>query len=102
MPRVLRTPDAEESRLDIWCYLLQQSGSHDVADRFLDTLDEKCRLIATHPRMGRPRPDLTPDVRSVSVGAYVILYRPIDDGIELLLVVHGARDIPPLFRARYG
>ena len=29
---------------------------------------------------------------------YLIFYRPIEDGIEVLRVLHGARDIEGLFR----
>ncbi|MGH9438287.1 MAG: type II toxin-antitoxin system RelE/ParE family toxin, partial [Terriglobia bacterium] len=28
---------------------------------------------------------------------YLIFYRPIRDGIEVVRVIHGARDIPALF-----
>jgi toxin ParE1/3/4 len=28
------------------------------------------------------------------VGNYLIFYRPISDGIEIVRVLHGARDIP--------
>ena len=101
MPRVHLTSDAEESRLEICFHLVQESRSQAVADRFLESIDEKCRLLATQPRMGRSRPDLAAGVRSFPSGDYMIFYRPIDDGIEVLLVVHGARDIPAIFRERF-
>jgi len=31
------------------------------------------------------------------VGNYVIFYRPIEDGIVVIRVLHGARDLPELF-----
>jgi toxin ParE1/3/4 len=31
------------------------------------------------------------------LGNYIIFYRPIDDGIEVVRILHGARDLPPLF-----
>ncbi|MGB8353529.1 MAG: type II toxin-antitoxin system RelE/ParE family toxin [Chthoniobacteraceae bacterium] len=33
------------------------------------------------------------------VSKYLIFYRPIDDGIELIRVLHGARDITPEYFA---
>ena len=33
--------------------------------------------------------------RSFPLGNHLIFYRPIDDGIELVRVLHGARDISP-------
>jgi toxin ParE1/3/4 len=29
---------------------------------------------------------------------YTVFYRPIDGGIELIRIIHGARDIPKLFQ----
>ena len=36
-------------------------------------------------------------LRSLPLGNYIIFYRPIDDGIEVVRILHGARDLPPLF-----
>ncbi len=49
------------------------------------------------PYMGRQREELAARLRSFPVGSYVIFYRPIDDGIEVARILHGARDFPPLF-----
>lgn len=49
------------------------------------------------PESGRKRPDLAPDLRSLPVGNQVIFYRPIPDGIQVIRVLHGARDIPAVF-----
>ena len=49
------------------------------------------------PEVGRQRPDLAPNLRSLPAGNYVIFYRPIPDGIQLIRVLHGARDIPAIF-----
>ncbi len=98
MGNVLLTPDAEESRIDVWLYLAERSQSRDVADRFLDTVDQKCRLLAEHPELGEVRADLTSQVRQFPAGDYLILYKPLPDGILVLLVVHGSRDVPAVWR----
>ena len=59
---------------------------------------ESCVLLAGQPLMGRERPELAPNLRSFSVGSYVILYRPISEGIEVGRIIHGARDIDAQFR----
>ena len=97
MPEVSRTPDAEEDLLQIWIYVAQQSASSMIADRLLDRIDEKCRLLARHPEMGPLRPDLAPNVRAFPVDSYVVFYRAVLVGIEVLRVLHGARDIPSAF-----
>ena len=46
--------------------------------------------------IGRARPELRPDLRSFPFGAYLILYRAIDDGAEIVRVVHAARNLDDL------
>jgi toxin ParE1/3/4 len=36
----------------------------------------------------------------VAVGDYLIIYRPIEGGIEIVRVLHGRRDINALFSGR--
>ncbi len=43
--------------------------------------------------MGHARYELAPELRSFPVGRYVIFYLPLVDGVELVRVLHSARDI---------
>ena len=95
MPTVTRTPAAKGDLLEIWHHIAKDNL--EAADRFLDTINEKCRLLAEGPEMGPRRSDLAPDVRSFAVRDYLIYYRPIQSGIEVLRVIHGSRDIPAVF-----
>ena len=48
--------------------------------------------------MGELRDDLGPDIRMFAFRKnYIVLYRPLDDGIDVLRVFHTARDYPRLF-----
>jgi toxin ParE1/3/4 len=49
------------------------------------------------PLIGRQREELSPRLRSFPVSRYIIFYRPMENGIEIVRVLHGARDFPPLF-----
>lgn len=94
MPTIKRTAQAEEDLIDIWLYI-----AHDdvrAADRVLDDIEEKFLLLADQPGLGPARPDIAPDLRYSPVRRYLILYRQITDGIEIVRVVHGARDVPTL------
>jgi toxin ParE1/3/4 len=95
MPRVLRTSQAELDRVEIALRIARDNPA--AADHLLETIDEKCRLLAQMPEMGRKRPDLAPDLRSLPVSNYVIFYRPVSGGIQVIRVLHGARDIPAFF-----
>ena len=57
------------------------------------------QLYGTQPEMGERRPDLGRKVRHFPVGDYVVFYRPIEGGVELLRVLHGSRDIPAAWRS---
>lgn len=98
MPRVTRRPLAADDILEIWDYIAEDSL--DAADRWVDRLDEQFRLLATQPLMGRTRPELEQELRSFPFGRYVIFYAPLADGIDVIRVLHGARDIDALFDDR--
>lgn len=95
MPRVTRRPLAADDILEIWDYIAEDSL--DAADRWVDRLDEQFRLLATQPLLGRARPELEQELRSFPFGRYVIFYAPLADGIDVIRVLHGARDIDALF-----
>lgn len=47
--------------------------------------------------MGRMREILSAGLRSFPVGRYVIFYRPLQDGIDVVRVLHGTRDLEAVF-----
>ena len=47
--------------------------------------------------MGRLRDELAPFLRSFPVKNYLIFYRPIDEGIEIVRILHGSQDIETIF-----
>ena len=67
------------------------------ADRWLDRLDEKFSLWASQPMMGRGRDELAPGIRSLVFGRYVVFFEPLRDGIDVVRVLHGSRDIDASF-----
>lgn len=96
MPRILRSDPAKQDAAQIWEYIARDNP--DAADRLLDHFDQALELIVKVPMMGRPRDALVPGLRSFRVGNYLLFYRTVAEGIELVRVLHGARDIPQLFQ----
>jgi toxin ParE1/3/4 len=96
MTTVRKLPQAEEDLLAIWLHIGCDSPDH--ADRYLDVLEGKLHLLAGAPGLGRLHTDLADGLRGFPVDEYVIFYREADDGIEVVRVLHGARDIESLFR----
>ena len=95
MARVTRRPQAEADILEIWDYIAEDSIVE--ADRWVDRLDEKLSLWATQPMMGHARDELAPGIRSLSFGRYVVFFEPLPDGIDVVRVLHGSRDIDITF-----
>jgi toxin ParE1/3/4 len=93
--RILRTPAAERDLIDIWTYIA--TDSPDAADRLLDAIADRIAQLLAHPRLGRLRPDIAADARFLPVGNYVVLYRLDGETIQIVRVVHGARDVTSLF-----
>ena len=63
----------------------------------LDRIEERCQTLAEFSYIGTSRDELLPNLRSLSVGNYLIFYLPIADGIEVVRVLPGMRDIDTLF-----
>ena len=94
MAKVLRTSQAEEDLLAIWAHVADDNLG--AADKLLDAIAAACGTLAENPLAGRRRAELAPRVRSFPVGNYLVFYRPMKDGIVVIRVLHGARDIPEL------
>lgn len=96
MGRVLRRPLAREDILGVWDYIAEISGI-EAADHWIEQLDVRLNLLATQPLMGRLRNELAPGLRSLPSGRHVVFYLPLHDGIEVVRLLHGARDIDAIF-----
>lgn len=91
MGSVIYSPASLADLGDIWHYVANDSTIQ--ADRLLARFRAKLEHLARWNTLGRPRPELSPRCRSFPIGKYCIYYRPTDDGIELLRLLHSARDI---------
>jgi toxin ParE1/3/4 len=74
----------------------------DAGRRFYDAVAHDLDLLASNPRMGARRISRDPrlkDLRSWPVSGYrkyLVFYLAMDDGIDVVRVFHGARDIDRL------
>jgi toxin ParE1/3/4 len=93
MPTVQRTSRANDDRVAIALHIAQANPT--AANIWLDTIEQKCRLLATMPEMGRLRSELATNIGSWAVGESVIFYQPVPDGIIVVRVLQGSRDLPP-------
>ncbi len=97
MVRIFKRPEAETDLEDIWWYIAQNNLLD--ADKFLDRLQEKLLKLAEFPQMSTSRDALRPSLRSFSVGNYLVFYFPLGDGIDIVRILHGARDLEAIFQS---
>ena len=90
MARILKTAVAEADLDDIWLYIAQDNPS--AADGLLDKIGASAANFAKQPLSGRARDDLLEDLRRFPVDAYIVFYQPLPDGINIVRVLHSARD----------
>jgi toxin ParE1/3/4 len=77
-----------------------------LADRFLDSTEQTLRWLVEFPGVGSPKSfdsHELGDVRTWFVKGFpnhLIYYQIVTDGIEVLAILHGARDAEPILRRR--
>ncbi len=86
---------AEQDLEDIWVYLAQ--NNQIAADKEIANILNRLPMLAQFPDMGQIRDDLGEKLRSFPVKVYVVFYTKIDDGIEVVRILHQSRDIDRLF-----
>jgi toxin ParE1/3/4 len=64
-----------------------------MADRVYDRIHDACRLLKENPHLGRTRPEINPETRSLVIERWLALYRVTNDGVQIVRVVDGARDL---------
>ena len=69
----------------------------EAGERFLQEFSRKCKQLANFPSLGRSYADIEPDLRGIPLESSIIFYRVIEDGIEIMRVVSGRRDLSNLF-----
>ena len=84
---------------DIEAYTMEQWDERQWVSYEAD-LAQALDTIAEHPEVGRRRPELGPDTRSLVVREHVIYYRISDDRIQVLRIVHGRSDPRRALRTR--
>ena len=94
-----------QARLDLleqFVYFGEEAGVA-VAERYFAAVEETCRLLVKHPKSGtRYDSSVTrlEGMRRIPVRGFdndLIFYLPRPGGIDVIRVLHGARDIDNIF-----
>ena len=101
--RVFTQRQAKEDTNDIWRYIAHDNPK--AADAFLDAIEEASKLLSAIPAIGGLRYFYHPELRGLRIlplqkfEKYLLFYRLREEEnvIEIVRIIHGARDIPSLF-----
>lgn len=69
------------------------ASSPKNSEMLVRLLQDRFRVLARHPGMGRLRPELAENLRSWNVHRFVVFYLQTVGGIEIARVLHAAMDI---------
>ena len=99
--KITKTPQAREDLLELADYIAQHNL--DAALRFLDAAEVAFELLAGMRELGMLCRFQSPQAAGLRVWPirgfenYLVFYRPTDQGIDVIRVIHGARDIESFF-----
>jgi len=91
MGKVRRTKRANQDLISIWRFIALDNC--DAATAQILEIERKFQLLAHFPKIGRLREDIRKGLRTYPCNAYLILYRETAGNVEIVRVVHGARDL---------
>ena len=86
---------AEQDLEDIWVYLAE--NNQIAADKQIAKILNCLPMLAQFPDIGKTRDDLSDSLRSFPVKPYIVFYIKLDNGIEVVRILHQSRDIDSQF-----
>ena len=95
MLAIVLTPRANADLGEIWMFIAADNPAQ--ADDFIDLIDAKFQNLSRQPGLGRRREELVAGLRSFPVGCYVIFYLQVQDCLQIVRILHGARDLDAVF-----
>lgn len=97
MSQYIVSPQADIELTGIFDYIAKDRPR--AAVRVMGELTKRFQSLADYPLSGEAHPEYGVGMRFSTVEGYLVVYRPIDEqGIEVVRVIHGARDYDALLR----
>jgi toxin ParE1/3/4 len=88
---IRQTQLARADLLDIW--LTIAIDNPQAADRVYERLERRMATLAQFPLIGVAQPAIASNARMLVERPYLILYQVTSDGVQIVRVLHGARDV---------
>lgn len=95
MPRLVILPAARADLIEIGDFIAQDNPGRALS--FLAEIEAKMRQAAERPESFPSRDDVREGLRSTRHGRYLIFFLNRDEEVQIIRVLHGARDLPRVF-----
>ncbi len=98
---VLFRPRAREDLEAHALWIARESSERALA--FLEAVESSLQHLSAFPELGTSRDWLAPHCRGIrffpvrGFPRYLLFYRPVADGLEVIRILHAARDIGAIF-----
>lgn len=97
MTAFVLTPAAEADLNDIITYIAENNS--DAAERSVARFERAMQMLADNPEVGHLREDLAAEpLRFWAIYSYMIIYRPKTSPLQIIRILHGARDIKDILQ----
>ena len=95
MPRYLINVLASQDLNEIANYFA--ANNVKAGEKFFQDFNRKCKQLVSFPNSGKSYEEIYPKLNGIPLAGYIIFYRIFDDGIEILRVISGRRNLPSIF-----
>jgi len=89
----LLSKEAEKDLIDIYRYGFLAHGENQ-AEHYLQSLKEKCQLLANNPKLSPERMEFTPAIRINGHKQHLIVYLSREESIFIIRILHKKMDVP--------
>jgi toxin ParE1/3/4 len=103
MGKIIKRPIVIDDLIRLATYIAE--GNLDISDSFLIAAEKTLVQLGNFPQSGKSskfdHPDLL-DIRQKAIKGfekYLIFYRLIEDGVEIIRIIHGSRDIKNILKS---
>ncbi|MEA5619065.1 type II toxin-antitoxin system RelE/ParE family toxin [Cronbergia sp. UHCC 0137] len=69
----------------------------EAGEKFFQEFNRKCQQLVFFPNSGKSYLEIRDDLRGLPLEGYIVFYRVLNDGIEILRVVSGRRNLNSVF-----
>ena len=94
MSELKLTKAAFDDLVEIWSFIAADNELR--ADEIVRSIKQQYSRLPQYPLLGRERNDLCKGYRSLSCGKYSIFYKLVGAEVQIMRILHGARDVTRL------